>query len=99
VLICSALEGTGIAEVWAAIEDRRLALARDGGITRRRAGQARAWLWSEIDQALGDAFRVHPGVAARIAEIEAEVMNGHLTPRAAARRLLAIFLGEDGLLD
>ena len=67
VLICSALEGTGIAEVWAAIEDRRLALARDGGIARRRAGQARAWLWSEIDQALGDAFRVHPGVAARIA--------------------------------
>ena len=48
VTTCSALTGEGVAEVWQTIErfmDRR---RRDGASRRRRAEQARAWMWNEV---------------------------------------------------
>jgi LAO/AO transport system kinase len=90
----SALEGTGIREIWADVEHFRDALERTGAWSRRRAEQARAALWSEIGDSLIDRFRAAPGVAQRLAVVEKEVMAGTRTPTAAARTLLAAFLGE-----
>jgi LAO/AO transport system kinase len=56
--------------------------------------QARAALWSEIGDSLLDHFRAAPPVARRLAALEHEVMAGTRTPIAAARALLAAFLGE-----
>jgi LAO/AO transport system kinase len=92
----SALEGTGIAEVWDEVAGFRSALERTGAWARRRAEQARAALWSEIGDALVERFRAASAVARCLAEIEAEVMAGSRTPTAAARVLLAAFLGEEG---
>lgn len=90
----SALEGTGIREVWDDIARFRAALERTGRWSRRRAEQARAALWSEIGDSLLDRFRAAPGVARRLATVEEEVMAGTQTPAAAARALLAAFAGE-----
>lgn len=95
----SALEGTGVAEVWGDVERFRAALERSGIWVERRREQARAALWSEIGDSLLEEFRAAPAVARRLAEIEAEVVAGGRTPAAAARTLLAAFLGgavEDG---
>ncbi len=93
VLPCSALEGDGIAEVWQAVGDYRAALEPTGDIAARRAAQARAWLWSEVDNGLKAAFKVHPGIDTLAAEMEARVVAGEMTPHAAARRLLSAFRG------
>jgi len=90
----SALEGTGIKEVWADVARFRTALEQSGAWPRRRAEQARAALWSEIGDGLLEQFRTAPGVARHLAAIEQEVMAGTCTPTAAARDLLAAFLGE-----
>jgi len=87
----SALEGVGIEEVWDDVT--RAALEQSGAWSRRRAEQARAALWSEIDDGLIEHFREAPAVARRLAAIEQEVMSGTLTPAAAARALLAAFFG------
>jgi LAO/AO transport system kinase len=90
----SALEGTGVKEVWDDVAHFRAALEQSGGWSRGRAEQARAALWSEIGDSLLDRFRAAPAVAAQLGRIEREVMTGIRTPTAAARALLAAFFGE-----
>jgi LAO/AO transport system kinase len=92
----SALEGTGIREVWDDVARCRAALEQTGAWSRRRAEQARAALWSEIGDSLLDRFRTAPAVIPLLAAIEQEVMAGTRTPTAAARALLAAFLGGAG---
>jgi len=93
VLTASARTGDGLDEVWAAIgrfSDRAVVI---GAHAARRAGQARAWLWSEIDAGLEEAFRRHPDVAARLPELETRVVAGELTPAAAAAELIRLLEG------
>ena len=94
VYAVSALEGTGIKEVWDEVAHFRAALEQSGAWSRRRAEQARAALWSEIGDSLLHQFRAAPAVAARLTEVEEQVMAGTRTPTAAAGALLAAFLGE-----
>ncbi|MFQ5783566.1 MAG: methylmalonyl Co-A mutase-associated GTPase MeaB [Alphaproteobacteria bacterium] len=94
VLVCSARDGEGVAEVWQAIEAYRETLGPSDGIAARRARQARAWMWNEIDEGLRAAFRAHGAVIARAADLEERVARGEVSPHAAARRLLAAFLGD-----
>jgi LAO/AO transport system kinase len=90
----SALEGTGIREVWDDVDRFHATLERTGAWSRRRTEEARAALWSEIGDTLLEHFRAAPGVTRRLAAIEEEVMAGTRTPTAAARALLAAFAGE-----
>jgi LAO/AO transport system kinase len=91
VLTCSALSGAGIPEVWEAVQAQRAALAASGEREARRREQARAWLWSLVDEGLRASFRAHPAVAARVAALEQEVELSKITPAAAARVLLEAF--------
>jgi LAO/AO transport system kinase len=91
----SALTGSGIDQVWDDVARFRAALEASGAWSRRRAEQARAALWAEIGDGLLDRFRATPVVAARLTELERDATTGARTPAAAARLLLAAFLGEE----
>jgi len=93
VQICSALEGRGIPEAWATIERFR-ATVGDGALAARRAGQAKAWLRGELSDSLLTLLAGHPRLRDRLPALEAEVAAGRLAPGAAARLLLAEFLGN-----
>jgi LAO/AO transport system kinase len=90
----SALEGTGIREVWDDVARFHAALEDTGAWSRRRAEQARAALWSEIGDTLLEHFRAAPRVGRRLAAAEEEVMAGTRAPTAAARELLNLFVAE-----
>ena len=94
VLSCSAIAKAGIDAVWDTIGEHRAVMTSCGVRDSRRAEQARAWLWSEIRETLVDAFKAHPAVRADLAELEARVTGGAVTPTAAARGLLEKFLGR-----
>ena len=89
VLATSALQGTGVDEVWSAVEKFVAHLREDDALDRLRAGQAVAWMWDEIREHLIDSFRRDPGVAERWSITEAAVRAGDVSPTTAARRLLA----------
>lgn len=91
VLAVSALEGEGIDKVWQMVERDAAALSASGERDRRRAAQARAALWSEIGEGLLDLFKADARVAKLLAELEAKVASGGLTPTAAAQAALAAF--------
>ncbi|MFN8026186.1 MAG: methylmalonyl Co-A mutase-associated GTPase MeaB [Acidimicrobiia bacterium] len=89
-LTCSALQGTGIAEVWAAVTDFNQALAAE--IPALRADQSRAWMWSEVTGSLLEALHADTEVAGLAERLEREVGAGVLTPAAAARMVVEAFL-------
>jgi LAO/AO transport system kinase len=91
VLTASARTGDGIPEVWEMILAQRRALEASGEVERRRREQARAWMWSLVEDGLERAFRRHPAVASRIDSLEREVEESKTTPARAARTLLEAF--------
>jgi LAO/AO transport system kinase len=93
VLQCSAVTGAGIEEIWAAVGRYRAAMSKGGALAERRGAQAQAWMWRELGEALTASLRAHPAVAGRLAEIEARVRAGTLTPAAAAQTLLEAYRG------
>jgi LAO/AO transport system kinase len=92
-LLVSAVTGDGIAEVWEAVQRAHAILRDSGALDRLRSEQARAWLWSEVTATLLHRVRHDPGVQARLAEVEAAVAAGTLSPGVAAARLLDGFGG------
>ena len=90
-LLVSALEATGVGELWAAIGEHRAALEASGELDTRRRAQNREWMWSLVDQGLRHAMNADAAVAQRVAEFEEDVQSQKRTPAAAAQDLLAIF--------
>jgi len=87
----SAVTGEGLDAAWASIERFHREMRAAGALARRRAEQARAALWAEIDDLLRAAFRRDTGLAERLAAIERAVAAGTRTPEAAARELVDLF--------
>jgi LAO/AO transport system kinase len=92
VQTCSARDGTGIGEAWESVLRHRQVLESTGEFERRRAAQARGWMWSEVHDSLITALQGDPEVRQRIPELEAAASDGRIPPTTAARQLLDIFL-------
>ena len=91
VLALSGQTGDGLAELWSTIERFRLVSEGTGSFAKRRAGQNVRWMWSMLDEALRRALLEHDGVAAAIAQGEAEIVQGLRAPTAVAAAILALF--------
>jgi LAO/AO transport system kinase len=97
VKTCSALEGRGIAEAWQTVYRFRELLTASGELARRRAQQAKAWMWSETAENLLGALRADARVARLIPQLEQAVIEGTLPPTLAAAQLLRAFLRDERL--
>lgn len=91
VLACSAVEGTGIAQVLEAVAAFHEAVGTTGELARHRSHQAEACLWSEVQEVLLERFRADPGVHTRLHELEEAVRTGLRSVPSAARELLEAF--------
>jgi LAO/AO transport system kinase len=93
VATASALSGRGVLDVWEVVERFRAAVGPQG-IARRRAEQARAWMWNDVGETLLTELRRHPEIRKVVGGLEREVESGKTTPASAARRMLEIFHGR-----
>ncbi len=94
VLTCSAVTGSGVAELWSSLEAHRTALESAGEWERRRGAQRKSSMWDLLETALVDALRSDARVAARLPDLEVKVEAGELAPDLAAEELLAVFRGS-----
>ncbi|MDQ2699826.1 MAG: methylmalonyl Co-A mutase-associated GTPase MeaB [Actinomycetota bacterium] len=95
VLIASATEGTGLAEIWETIEGHRTLLEESGLLEQRRLRQEQNWLSSMIEEAVLAAFYARDGVAEAISEAERQVAEKKLTvPQATLKVVEAAGLGR-----
>ena len=90
VMSLSALKQDGLADFWQQVSDFQLKMQASGEFAAKRQHQALAWMNQQIDSALRQQFRQHPGVALALPAISAEVEHGNMTPTLAAQRLLAL---------
>jgi LAO/AO transport system kinase len=89
VLTMSAMEGTGLRELWDTVLQHRDVLTKAGEFDARRRAQQVDWTWSMVRDAVLDRVLSHPAVRTQRAEIERQVRDGELTPALAAQRILA----------
>ena len=95
VEICSALNGTGIAEAWGHVEQFRRRFTENGWIAVRRAEQAKQWMWAEIRESLTASLSDDETVKSRLKELEAAVVNGEAAAGDAAQEIVSLFLDSD----
>ena len=92
VRTCSARDDVGIFEAWETVLHHRDVLEISGQLSARRAAQARAWMWSEVNDSLITVLQRDPEVRKQIPALEAAASEGRIPPTIAAKQLLEIFL-------
>ena len=93
VRTCSALTGSGIAEAWDCIERYRDWYETTGARSRRRSGQAREWLWSEVAAGVREAVESREDLRNLAESLEDDVAAGRASAAAAARRIVEAAFG------
>jgi LAO/AO transport system kinase len=88
VLVMSALEGTGLSELWATVLKHRQVLTDAGEFDARRRTQQVEWMWSMVRDAVLDRVASSATVRANRHDLERRVRDGELTPALAAQEIL-----------
>ena len=88
VLTMSAVEGTGLNELWETIEHHREVLTKAGEFEARRRAQQVDWTWQMVRDTVLDRVLTNPGVRRIRADVERRVKAGELTPTLAAQQIL-----------
>ena len=88
VLTMSAMEGTGLTEMWDTIEHHRQVLTDAGEFEARRRGQQVDWTWQMVRDTVLDRVLSNPEVRKIRADVERQVKAGELTPTLAAQQIL-----------
>ncbi len=93
VLTMSAIEGTGVAELWETVERHHRVLSDAGQFESRRRAQQVNWTWQMVRDTVLDRVLSNPAVRRARTEVEQQVVDGTLTPALAAERILQIASG------
>jgi LAO/AO transport system kinase len=88
VLTMSAMEGTGLSELWDTVERHRQVLTEAGEFEARRRSQQVDWTWQMVRDAVLDRVLSNPKVRKIRADVERQVKAGELTPALAAQQIL-----------
>jgi len=88
VVACSGLTGEGISELWTKIEKHKGLMEASGERAARRENQLEIWLYAQLKDRLLDDFFANGAVAAKMAQIQAEVRDGTITVSKAVADLL-----------
>jgi len=91
VFTCSAIEKTGIEEIWNVILKFKTVTTHSGIFQKRRQAQLKDWVHDMIREHLLQNFSRHPQVKNALSEIENQVQNGLLPATKAVQKLLAIY--------
>ena len=95
VISCSALENTGITDIWEMVNNYQEITLKNGFWEKNRQRQNLDWMHDYIRQTLETMFYEKPAVKKKIAAMEEAVTNGRELPVAAAEGLLNLFLGKN----
>lgn len=88
VLICSALENTGLDAIWKLISSHNKLMKKSGYFKKNRQVQNEKWLIHYLEQELLSDFYRNPKTKKRLPLLKEEVIKGKLSPFSAAEKLL-----------
>ncbi len=88
VLTCSALEKTGLDEIWGKLELFQAKMFENGLFKQRRQKQQLQWMWTLIEQEIIHSIKNNPNILDILGKIEKKVSSGELPVRKAVSLLL-----------
>lgn len=88
VMTCSALQHTGIKEIWAMLLEYLSHTKTNAYFYERRKRQARYWMYESINEQLKQNFYHNPEIKSSISTLEEQVLNEEKSSFIAARELL-----------
>ncbi len=94
VFTCSSVDGSGLMEVWGAVEDFIKFTKTNGYYNSNRMRQAKYWMYETINETLRENFYHSSAVEEAIGELESKVLDNKLSSFVAARQLLDIYFKE-----
>ena len=94
VVSCSALDGSGINEVWEMILAFQNITTSNGYLSKNRQLQNLDWMQDYIRQTLEDKFYEKFSVSKKLEILEKAVLDGSVLPISAAEELLEIFFNR-----
>lgn len=91
VLSCSATEKAGISEIWEVIKIFVEENKRNGNFNANRREQNKYWMIQSIEEQLKQQFYQNKKVKAILDDMTLSVVQGEISPFAAAEKLLALY--------
>ena len=88
---CSALQKTGLLELWAVMREFEKVTKKSGAFENRRQRQIIAWVKTMIDEHLHNLFYEDPVIKGRLPEVRAAVQAGVESPSQAVAELIRTF--------
>lgn len=88
VLACSAQENSGMSELWNALTEYQEFSQKQGYFTENRRMQSRYWFQEALENGLKTAFYRQSGMKEQLAALQQLVLEGKISPFAAAQELL-----------
>ncbi|WP_440248598.1 methylmalonyl Co-A mutase-associated GTPase MeaB [Dialister succinatiphilus] len=88
---CSALQKTGLLELWAVMREFEKVTKKSGAFENRRQRQIIAWVKTMIDEHLHNLFYEDPVIKGRLPEVRATVLAGVVSPSQAVAELIKTF--------
>ena len=89
--LVSALEKTGLKELWDVIRIFENTTKENGAFQMRREGQLLDWMNSMIDEHLHNLFFDDAVVRGRMPEVKSAILSGEISPTQAVGELLSVF--------
>ncbi len=90
ILLCSALDQTGISEIWELIQEYQSAVKKNDYFNKNRREQNKFWLLQTIDEHLKNRFYQDPKIKKAVQEQLTAIENNETTPFIAAAYLLKL---------
>ena len=92
VITCSALENTGIKEIWDIIQDYYQLTKQNGFFDEERKNQDKSWIHKTIMDLIRNHFYHDESIKENLPEFENQVIQGERSPFAAARELYRLYM-------
>ena len=96
VVTCSALEKTGLDELWGLVVESVREREASGELQQTRRAQQVKWMWDMVEDGLRRALRDDSELSGLIAQLEDAVGRGQTTASAAALSILRRFAERAG---
>ncbi|KAF0693010.1 Aste57867_15959 [Aphanomyces stellatus] len=87
VKMCSAIEGDGVDGVWDVMTEFRGVMAKANKIEGKRSRQSSKWMWNQLQEEL--MLLAKKRAADEAKRLAPDLAHGFISPRSAARKLLA----------
>jgi len=99
VLTCSALENTGVSQVWDTVNEYVALTKENGYFKNRRHDQSTYWMYETINEALRNNFYYNPQIRSSLPAYEKLVLTDGMSSFIAAHELLDSYFRQVGGKD